>query len=178
MTNQPDLQPRLAGRWLRAKHGATKSPSQHGVPAGAKSGTEFASAAPGEAVLVTTVIACPACHSSDGRHTLLNARWGSASTKKPQPASASRGQGSIGYHPPIQAECSAGVNQQRRAPARLILVLAQHFAGFQIDEMHAGAGDALERLIGIIIVSHLIGGPSLHVLAGVGATIEKRPQHR
>ena len=60
----------------------------------------------------------------------------------------------------------------------LVLFLAQHLAGFQIDQMHAGASDALERLIGVIIVGHLIGGPSLHVLAGVGATIEKRPRHR
>ena len=49
---------------------------------------------------------------------------------------------------------------------------------FQIDQMHAGACNAFERLIGVIIVGHLIGGPSLHVLAGVGATIEKRPRHR
>ena len=33
-------------------------------------------------------------------------------------------------------------------------------------------------MIAIIIVSHLIGGPSLHVLAGVGATIKKRHRHR
>ena len=44
--------------------------------------------------------------------------------------------------------------------------------------MHAGASDALERLIGVVIVGHLIGGPSLHVLAGVWTTIEKRPRHR
>jgi hypothetical protein len=31
--------------------------------------------------------------------------------------------------------------------------------------------------IGVIIVGHLIGGPSLHILAGVGATIKKRPRH-
>src|SRR4029077_18523859 len=44
--------------------------------------------------------------------------------------------------------------------------------------MHAGASDALERLIGVIVVGPLIGGPSQHVLPGVGATIEKRPRHR
>ena len=37
---------------------------------------------------------------------------------------------------------------------------------------------ARNDLIGIIIVGHLIGGPSLHVLAGVWATIEERPRHR
>jgi hypothetical protein len=39
---------------------------------------------------------------------------------------------------------------------------------------------ALKRLIGVVIVvvGHLIGGPSLHVLAGVWTTIEKRPRHR
>src|SRR6202020_512155 len=64
-------------------------------------------------------------------------------------------------------------------PVRLILVVvAQHLAGFQIEQMHAGASDALERLIGVVIVGHLIGGPSLHVLAGVWTTIEKRPRHR
>ena len=30
----------------------------------------------------------------------------------------------------------------RRAPARLILFLAQHLSGFQIDQMHPRAGDA------------------------------------
>ena len=59
----------------------------------------------------------------------------------------------------------------------LFFPLAQYFSRFQIDQMHAGASDALERLMGVIIVGHLIGGPSLHVLAGVGATIEKRPRH-
>ena len=49
---------------------------------------------------------------------------------------------------PIQSECSAGVNG--RAPARLILVLTQHLASFQIDQMYAGASDALERLIGVV----------------------------
>jgi hypothetical protein len=44
--------------------------------------------------------------------------------------------------------------------------------------MHAGGSDALERLIGLIVVGHLIGGLFLDVLAGVGATIEKRPRHR
>ena len=66
----------------------------------------------------------------------------------------------------------------RRAPARLMLFLVQHLAGFHIDQMHAGASDAFHRLIGVIIVAHLIGGPSLHVLAGVWAPIEKRPRHR
>ena len=54
-----------------------------GVPAGAKSGTEFASAAPGEAALTTALIACPVCHSSDGRHTLLNAQWDRLPRKSP-----------------------------------------------------------------------------------------------
>jgi hypothetical protein len=71
-------------------------------------------------------------------------------------------------------------DRARRTAARLILilVLAQHPAGFQIDQMHTGAGDARERLIGVTIAGHLIGGPSLHVLAGVEATIDKRPGHR
>jgi hypothetical protein len=60
----------------------------------------------------------------------------------------------------------------------LFFPLAQYFSRFQIDQMHGGASDALERLIGVIIVGHLIGGPSLNVLAGAGATIEKRPRHR
>jgi len=59
----------------------------------------------------------------------------------------------------------------RRALARLILFLAQYLPGFQIDQMHAAAGGALKRLIGVIIVGHLIGGPSLHVLAGVWPAI-------
>src|ERR1700733_1545749 len=43
--------------------------------------------------------------------------------------------------------------------------------------MHASAGDALEGLIGVVIAGHLIGGPSLHVLAGVWTTVEERPRH-
>jgi hypothetical protein len=58
------------------------------------------------------------------------------------------------------------------------LFVAQHLAGFQIDQMHAGASHALERLVRLIVVGHLNGGPSLHVLAGVWTTIEKRPRHR
>src|ERR1700733_2629269 len=57
--------------------------------------------------------------------------------------------------------------------ARLILVVAQHLAGVHIDQMHAGASHALERLVRL-----LIGGPSLHLLTGVWTTIEKRPRHR
>ena len=58
------------------------------------------------------------------------------------------------------------------------LFLAQHLAGFQIDQMHAGTSHALERLVGLIIVGHLIGGPPLHVLAGVWTTIEECPRHQ
>ena len=49
---------------------------------------------------------------------------------------------------------------KKRAPRNfLALFLAQHLAGFQVEQMHAGASDALKRLIGVIIVGHLIGGP-------------------
>jgi hypothetical protein len=71
--------------------------------------------------------------------------------------------------------------QQKERPKLhtfLGLFVAQHLAGFQIDQMHAGASHALERLARLIVVGHLNGGPSLHVLAGVWTTIEKRPRHR
>jgi hypothetical protein len=41
----------------------------------------------------------------------------------------------------------------------LVLFLAQYLARFQIEQMHAGADDAFERLISVVIVGHLIGGP-------------------
>ena len=45
--------------------------------------------------------------------------------------------------------------------------------------MHPRAGDARQRLIGVIIVVlHLIRGPSLHGLARVRTAIEKRAGHR
>jgi hypothetical protein len=60
----------------------------------------------------------------------------------------------------------------------LILVLAQHLAGFQVDQMRAGASGALKRLIALIVVRHVIGRPALHGLAGDRAAKQKGCHHR
>jgi hypothetical protein len=56
--------------------------------------------------------------------------------------------------------------------AALFVFRLQHLARFWVDEMNPSAGGACHRLVGVP-ADKIIGGPTLHLLAGSWAAVGK-----
>jgi hypothetical protein len=69
----------------------------------------------------------------------------------------------------MSARC---VNAQK--PARLFVLRAQNLAGLRVHQMRLSARKAGHLDASEVIVFGVIGGPSLEVVAGIGAAVLKR----